>query len=304
MSGPTNPDRQVTRFVLRRIETTWPRLGISASLAQSGAPTPAPVSFTVDAKRSRMLDLAGNDDPDDARRGTADRRRDERRPVVKVFALLPGPAPVLTGVSPAIGPSDGGYKVTLNGVNLFVVNSIGVGTQLGFIDENDARADNQIRFTVPFGCAGSAKDIVAYSIDIAISPIWKGTLPNSFTYSPIPVQVAPGDFNDNLENGTLTTLSAIGESRSVTGRYAIGPPNCADLVFTTPVVSGCAAASVSITPDGIAYNQKGVFNVTVTVLAGTCAAGATYTGTIKFTLRSTEPGASSREITVPYSVTR
>ncbi len=238
-------------------------------------------------------------------RNPGGKSRDERKPAVKVFALLPGPAPVLTGVSPAVGPSDGGYKVTLNGANLFVVNSIGVGTQLGFIDENDARADNQITFTVPFGCAGSAKDIVAYSIDIAIDPMWKGTLPNSFTYSPIPVQIAPGNHNDNLENGTATTLSAIGESVSVTGRYAIGPPNCAELTFDDLVVSGdCAAASVSITPDGIAYNQKGVFKVIVTVLPGTCAAGATYTGTIKFTLESSEPGASSRDITVPFSVTR
>lgn len=238
-------------------------------------------------------------------RNPGGKSRDERKPAVKVFALLPGPAPVLTGVSPAIGPSDGGYKVTLNGANLFVVNSIGVGTQLGFIDENDARADNQITFTVPFGCAGSAKDIVAYSIDIAIDPMWKGTLPNSFTYSPIPVQIAPGDDNDNLENGTATTLNAIGESRSVTGRYAIGPPNCAELTFDDLVVSGdCAAASVSIEPNGIAYNQKGVYKVIVTVLPGTCVAGATYTGTIKFTLESSEPGASSRDITVPFSVTR
>lgn len=236
-------------------------------------------------------------------RNPAGKSRDERKPAVKTFALIPGPAPVVTGVTPGSGPSDGGFEVTLNGVNLFVVDRVGVGTQLGFIDASDSRTDNQITFTVPYGCAGSAKDVIAYSIDTAIDPMWKGTLASSFTYSPIHVQVAPGSNNDVLELGVAAGYY-FGQVTALTGRYAIGPPNCANLEYSDLAVSGCAAATVAITADGVAYNYKGVYKVTVTVLPGSCPTGMTSTGTISFVLRSTEPGASTRNISVPYSVTQ
>ncbi len=198
-----------------------------------------------------------------------------------------GPAPTLTGVSPAAGPVAGGTTITLAGTNFAPGIAVSVGgaaaTFVTYLSSTSVTA------VTPAGTMGPAT-VTATNLDLQAA-----SLPGGFTYQgPAPTLASVSPASGPPAGGTLVTLTgtnfAAGATVTIGGNPASG----------VTVVSGIAITCT--TPPG-----TGVVGVTVTNVdaqSATLPASFTYTGsaaTVLSVLPASGPIAGGTLVTIAGS---
>ncbi|MHC5018853.1 MAG: IPT/TIG domain-containing protein [Planctomycetota bacterium] len=176
--------------------------------------------------------------------------------------IFQGPAPTLTGVSPAAGPLAGGTTVTLTGTNF--VNGATVTFGGALATAVNVVSATQITCTNPAGTIGSA-GVTVTNVDTL-----SATLANGYTYqgsTPTVTAVTPS--SGPLGGGTFVTVTgtnfATGATVDFGGSLATGVAVVSGTQITCTTPSGTGPVTVTVT--------------NVDTLFGSLAAGFTFAGT-------------------------
>ena len=170
-------------------------------------------------------------------------------------------APVVGGLSPAIGPAAGGTVVTITGASLTGATTVSFGgIPASTFTVNSA---GSITATAPPGTAGSVVGVTV------TGPGGTSTVTSSdfFSYGPLVTSVSP--HSGSHLGGTIVTLNGVG----LTGATAV---NFGGTAVTSGFTVNSAGTQIVVpAPPGV----PGAVNVTVRVGTGTTSAGAldTYT---------------------------
>ncbi len=192
-----------------------------------------------------------------------------------ITALLP---PKILSISPNSGPVTGGTLVTINGENF----QTGATVKIGEVEELSVGFHDSTRlsFMTPPGSLG-LKDIVVINGDTQT-----GTLPNGFTYVPLPTptltSVSP---NIGITNG-YTRIAITGTNLTQGTTVKIGDVDVIDLVFVDN------KNLTALTPP----NSAGTKDVIITIPDGqtaTLAEGFTYAFPIKLTSIAPDFGSAA-----------
>jgi hypothetical protein len=174
-----------------------------------------------------------------------------------------GPAPTVTGVAPASGPTAGGTAVTIAGTNFLAGATVRVGGTAA--TGVTVVSSTTITATTP-GHAGGAVSVTVTNTDTQ-----SGTLSSGFAYiAPAPTVTGVSPNTGLMAGGTGVTITgtnfAAGASVSVGGSAAssVAVVNSATITATTPA-HAAGAVSVTVT------NSDGQ--------SGTLASAYTYTST-------------------------
>jgi subtilase family serine protease len=168
-------------------------------------------------------------------------------------------APVVTSVTPAVGPLVGGTSVTIAGANLAGITAVSFGSTQAAIASLIHNADGTITITSPAESAGLVN--VTLTSSGGTSPV---STADQFTYLGVPAVTAVTPSAGPLAGGTAVTITGT------------------NLLDVTAVSFGGTAASLS----GLVYNSNGTLtiaspahaantlDVTVTTAGGTSATSA------------------------------
>lgn len=169
--------------------------------------------------------------------------------VTKTSAFTYVGSPSASSLNISAGALAGGLVVTLSGTNLTGATSVAVGgTAAGSISSTSST----VRFTTPAKAAGTYNVVVS-------SPFGSSTLPNAFTYLPVPTVSSLSQSLGSSAGGQSVTLTgtALGSTTSVTfgGTQAtITARTATSVTVTTPTrrASTTAVAVVVTSPGGSA----------------------------------------------------
>jgi hypothetical protein len=157
-------------------------------------------------------------------------------------------APVVTGVSPALGPLAGGTPVTITGTGFTAATIVDFGTTAGTITSDTA---TQIVATSPAGTAGA----VAVTV---VTP--SGTSPTSpadqFTYFAAPVVTGIGPAVGQMAGGTPVTITGTGFTDATIVDFGASAASNLVIVSATQIMvtspAGAGVVDVTVTgPGGI-----------------------------------------------------
>jgi hypothetical protein len=184
------------------------------------------------------------------------------------YQTPPPPAPTVSGVSPATGPTAGGTSVTVTGTSFASGATVSFGGAAGAVTATSATA---ITVTTPARAAGAA-DVTVVNPDGG-----SATLPGAFTFE-APTSGSPPTISSlSPESGSTAggTLCVISGSGFVVGAAVSFGGTPASLAPGSVIT----ASSISVT---VPAHALGVVDVTVAVPGGqstTRAGGYTYLGT-------------------------
>ncbi|MFI0221386.1 IPT/TIG domain-containing protein [Streptomyces lydicus] len=184
-----------------------------------------------------------------------------------LFTYTSAPAPALSSLSPATGPTSGGNTVTLNGTNLSGATVVLFGPNPATVLTNTA---TQITVIAPAGSPSA----------VAVTVTTAGGMSNALTYTyvaaPVPVLSTLSPPSGPPSGGNTVTLSGTGLSGATSVKFGASPAT----ILTT------SATQVTV----IAPANTGTVNVTVTTAGGTSnALPYTYTATPVPSLSSLNP---------------
>ncbi|MGD0089866.1 MAG: IPT/TIG domain-containing protein [Planctomycetota bacterium] len=167
------------------------------------------------------------------------------------FAYNLGPAPAVSGLSPASGPSNGGTNLTIAGTNFSDGATVDFGgTQAGSVSFVSA---TQLLATTPAHAAG------AVDVDVVNPDGQVGTLAGGFAFSPAPAPAVSGiaPASGTTNGGMNVTLSGTGFADGAAVDF--GGAQASNVVFVsatqltaaTPTRAAAGAVNVNVTnPDG------------------------------------------------------
>ncbi|MFD8328939.1 IPT/TIG domain-containing protein, partial [Streptomyces lydicus] len=183
------------------------------------------------------------------------------------FTYTSTPAPALSSLSPATGPTSGGNTVTLNGTNLSGATVVLFGSNPATVLTNTA---TQITVIAPAGSPSS----------VAVTVTTAGGMSNALTYTyvaaPVPVLTSVSPPSGPPSGGNTVTLTGTGLSGATSVKFGANPAT----ILTS------SATQVTV----IAPANTGTVNVTVTTAGGTSnALPYTYTATPVPSLSSLTP---------------
>ncbi len=159
-----------------------------------------------------------------------------------------GPAPTVTGIAPATGPTTGGTSVTITGTNFAAGAAVTVGG--GAATGVTVVTGTTITATTPAHAVGAAT-VVVVNADAQ-----SGSLPNGFTYvaaAPTVTSVAPS--SGPIAGGTAITITGTGFTAGATvtlgGTAATGVTvlTSTSITATTPAHAAGAVSVVVTNPD-------------------------------------------------------
>ena len=197
--------------------------------------------------------------------------------------------PLITGVSPAAGPTAGGNTVTITGTGFTngrarVIAGIAFGTVPASFTLNSA---TQVTATVPPGTAGT--------VDIVVTAVGNVTSPTSpadqYTYLPVPAVTGVSPGSGPSAGGNTVTVTGTG----FTGASAVS-------FGTVPATSFTVDSDSSITAVAPA-GAVGIDDVTVTTPGGTSAVSTADQYVYHPTCTTTITGTHSGSITVSSGLT-
>jgi hypothetical protein len=227
-----------------------------------------------------------------------------------LYELQPGPAPVITSITPNHGPSTGGTEVTIMGNNLDFVDLVTLGGQPLAIENGTEGITSLKVVTVP-NCAGNAT--------FAVTNIDGQSF--SFTAAPFGFQISPVTVV-RVDNGSPLVLNPIARFFAYVGpcpNEGIDKVNVSAIAMKLngqPLMSPCVTATFSPTriplPDSRFPNLDPSLtlfeidiSVTVNCVTGNPAGSNNYTGTFTFQLGNTasitDSALWSRQQTVNFS---
>jgi hypothetical protein len=161
------------------------------------------------------------------------------------------PAPTVTGIAPATGPTAGGTAVTITGTDFAAGATVKIdGVAATGVTVVSATS---ITATTPAGSAG-AKDVMVTNPDMQ-----SGTLPGGFTYiapPPAPTVTGISPASGTTLGGTAVTITGTsfvsGAMVTIGGTAATGVTvvNATTITATTPAGAAGAKDVVVTTPDG------------------------------------------------------
>ncbi|MFH8629702.1 beta strand repeat-containing protein [Streptomyces lydicus] len=184
-----------------------------------------------------------------------------------LFTYTSAPAPTLSSLSPATGPTSGGNTVTLNGTNLSGATVVLFGPNPATVLTNTA---TQITVIAPAGSPSS----------VAVTVTTAGGTSNALTYTyvaaPVPVLSSLSPPSGPPSGGNTVALSGTGLSGATSVMFGANPAT----ILTT------SATQVTV----IAPANTGTVNVTATTAGGTSnALPYAYTATPVPSLSSLTP---------------
>ncbi|MCI0340573.1 MAG: IPT/TIG domain-containing protein [Planctomycetales bacterium] len=181
------------------------------------------------------------------------------------WAILPsgfnytGPAPTVTSITPATGPTIGGRRVAIAGTSFFPGATVAVGGTAA--SAVVAAAPSTIFATVPPGVAGPA------TVTVTNRDGRSGSLANGYTYvaASLPAIVSLFPATGSSLGGEAVTISgagfASGATVSIGGALAtsVGVPSTTTITCTTPSGSAGAASVTVVNPDGSSGALAGAY---------------------------------------------
>ena len=198
--------------------------------------------------------------------------------------------PVITGVSPAAGPTAGGNTVTITGTGFrFSRGLVVAGLAFGStpVTNYTVNSDTQITATVPPGAAGT--------VDIGVTAQGNVTSPTSpadqYTYLPVPTVTGVSPGSGPSVGGNTVTVTGTG----FTGASAVS-------FGAVPATSFTVNADSSITAT-VPAGAVGIDDVTVATPGGTSATSAADQYVYHPTCTTTITGTNSSKITVSSGLT-
>lgn len=164
------------------------------------------------------------------------KNRDKVTSLAPLFTLLPGPAPIPTGLSPTAAPSDGGTMVTVRGTNLFVVNEVTIGGVtapiVGRGSDSSTLSDTLTVEVPPAVCPPGGKVVNVIDVDKQFIR----QVPATFTITPRDVSSVTPVLTMTVQAGSLAPGVAalpvsVGPCESITvtptsSNFGIAPNNC------------------------------------------------------------------------------
>jgi adhesin/invasin len=173
------------------------------------------------------------------------------------FAYQGGP-PVVTGVSPAYGPTTGGTAVTIVGSGFTGATSVTFGLG-GARAKFSVVSDNSISAMAPAGSAAGDPYDVTVSTPLGTSPAMSA---DQFNYYAVPTVTSVSPANGPQQGGTVVTIHGdnLYTARNITGAVQFG-----GVVASSMTVNSSSTITVTV-PAG-----TGTVDVTVTTYGGTSA---------------------------------
>lgn len=236
-----------------------------------------------------------------------------------VTSIMDCPAPTISSISASQGSANGGVSLTINGTNMWNVNSVTIGGAQAQI--TSFPATGSVTVLTPAGTVG-AKDIVVST------PGPSATLSNSYTYLPAPtitsISVTSGPISGgtttvitgtNLSTVTSSTIGGLAATRGVNTSTSLTLTTPASTVGAKDIVLTNANGTVTAAGAFTFFEQVSSFSVfsvsgspkSVNFRASnTITATVAYASKITFRYRNTRiPGCISLRtpLTGPFTVT-
>ncbi|WP_354090132.1 IPT/TIG domain-containing protein [Brevundimonas faecalis] len=203
---------------------------------------------------------------------------------VTITATCTAPVPIISGISPASGPTGGGTNVTLTGSYLANASM----TLDGATVTPTYASDTSIVFTTPAHAAG------AVTVSLTTPG---GSASNSFTYVSAPTVTSISPTAGPTGGGTTVIITGTGFSTAgSTGAVKFGAANATYAINSNTQITATSPA-----------NSAGTYDITVTTPGGTSAVSAadqfTYVPAPTVTSISSTSGPSSGGTTVTITGT-
>ena len=236
-----------------------------------------------------------------------------------VTSIMDCPAPTISSISASQGSANGGVSLTINGTNMWNVNSVTIGGAQAQI--TSFPSTSSVTVLTPSGTVG-AKDVVVST------PGPSATSSNSYTYLPVPTITSLSVTTGPTSGGTTTVIAGTNLSSITTstiGGLAAtrGTNTSTSLTLTTPASTAGAKdlvltnANGTVTAAGAFTYADQVSSFSVFAVSGspnsvnfratnTITATVAYASKITFRYRNTRiPGCISLKtpLTAPFAVT-
>lgn len=225
---------------LRWIEIPETVTTIDTSLPYGAIHNHVPLTCIITPLGSAARTLAGK-----FTTGTSNSTAGAANPIF-VTSVMDCPAPTITTLSATQGSANGGVSLTINGTNMFNVNSVTIGGVQAQI--TSWPTTNLVTVLTPAGTAG-AKDIVVST------PGPSATSSNSYSYLPAPTVTSLSVTTGPITGATVTVISGTnlgGVTSATLGGLAVtrGTNTSTSLSITTPASTVGAKDLVLTNPNG------------------------------------------------------